>query len=343
VRLFISDNPHILAALLQSMERYVFGKKFAVWLRDLSSSFLGLVWIVVSDAASANKVVVRNLDALLRCQINLKLIVFFFWQKCGLHQMGRVTNVLLERSSAIKAAYSLTRVLQLRKQRKTLQNAMKRLFEHDNHGIRFEIWASRPQRFTTSKAYRQQLASLMKASWDFSGEIIKSTAWDTLVDEYLEFWNGDLSQPVLAHYCNGCCRDRAHCIDRAMDVTMQVLFVKATPIFNPSRWLKLTPGLRYLSTFVLPSDLGNKLFAYSDFRDEISQAEFDALPPELQTIQKLTGVRIRSARQWLGADLTCFKLAMVMTLLRRSDVARESKKGDHNSKLRTRTQIITHF
>ncbi len=131
--------------------------------------------------------------------------------------------MLLERAKQVGPAYSLTRVLQLRRQKQIFSDAVLAVLHQE------QIWEPHvpcPVRDTSSQTFRTCLATLLKASWDSTQIMTKDKEWASTVDEFLAFWNGDLTTDILKHYCNGCCKSEAECISKGMTVTRNMLFGK---------------------------------------------------------------------------------------------------------------------
>jgi hypothetical protein len=89
-----------------------------------------MFWAFSCDSAAANILFLTKL----RISIQLlgvasKVTMYFFWEPCGLHQLARVSLMLLSVFGVAAPMFSLTRCLVLKRNQLRLEVALKLLFE----------------------------------------------------------------------------------------------------------------------------------------------------------------------------------------------------------------------
>ncbi len=81
------------------------------------------------------------------------------------YKVGRIGNVILERSHALAALFSLSRVMRIRRHQRQIAEAVTRLMQSPDSFMYFR-GLQPPTRYATSSAFRDQFRSLLTAFWD---------------------------------------------------------------------------------------------------------------------------------------------------------------------------------
>ena len=142
-----------------------------------------------------------------------------WYERCGLHLCGRVINVMLHKFNLVMPVYSLSKILKIRHQKIKIMRSVDKFIEGNYKPNNFHEGYAAPHRPTTEPSFRAKLRSLIvlaRVSNNFDAEeTVAKNQKVKNIDELLSFWNGDVTQPDLQHFCNGCCRDFEHSLQRA--------------------------------------------------------------------------------------------------------------------------------
>jgi hypothetical protein len=109
-------------------------------------------------------------------------------------------------------------------------------------------------RYGTSQEFRARLKELLLALWPGQDSEAEAVLADIL-DRVLEFFNGDLFQGMLRHYCQGCHATRGEAVAEACRLLEELIISHGVPQFVTTRWLKLGPGLKWFGRALLIHNL----------------------------------------------------------------------------------------
>ena len=241
-------------------------------------------------------------------------------------------NMYNDKVKLITYIFSFCKLLKMKKYRRIMKKAIAQVMLSDKFQ-RFEV--PPPDRTTTSTAWRTAWLHLMTATWgavpvdedDLADEgenhearlghsfLVSDLDYD--LQEFLEFWNGDMTKNTLVHYCQGCCASLEASRAKGTEVTQKIYARIGGPDFQPARWGKLIPGIQFMSKFILAHNWGHHIFEMmrttAPRENEVDEAAGEN--PEGVDVKQLIGIRVGRARRFFGQALNSFLICMVLSLL----------------------------
>lgn len=197
-----TKSEHIGCALLRAIETHLFGRSLDVCVAEMASKFSGLSFVTTGDAASANVKTTERLFCYLQALGREHAIpIVSIFTSCNLHQLSRILGLQLERQALTSALYSITRLQQHRSTQQKTRDMLKKLLRE-----RFVYTEDIPPFCPFTRArFRNHLLSILSGVWDGEAEVDLSLSRAKLVEEALNFFNGDLSNTsAWTHHCHGC-------------------------------------------------------------------------------------------------------------------------------------------
>ncbi len=323
--------PVLGLALLESLERFVFGKPVQSWLRDLATSCRALLMVFAGDCASANIRLMRLLRCLLHAACrNLDMVLLFWWEPCGLHQATKGSLSLLHKHKLVMPLYSLGKIHRMKKHREEMMKAMRRIVETLEYRP-YDPTFQRPSTGGYSAELRAELVRLTVDPWAFvqaelaqaqeraDGPQDRPKNKNTLkraVEQYFEFFNMDLcAAGPPGHTCVklGCCRDRDHAVDKGFKHTLNVSFFSGGGAdFEPGRFLRQVPALQYWCRLAAVNNIAGKMLQTEFFKPDQMAKD---LAGDRAAIQELLKKRITKGRQRLNEKNVVFHLMLNLVML----------------------------
>eukprot|EP00929_Paragymnodinium_shiwhaense_P045792 TRINITY_DN23347_c0_g1_i5.p1 TRINITY_DN23347_c0_g1~~TRINITY_DN23347_c0_g1_i5.p1 ORF type:complete len:747 (+),score=124.31 TRINITY_DN23347_c0_g1_i5:202-2442(+) len=267
---------YLLLACLVVLEKFLFGCALGDFVSKQVGAFHAMLFIVVSDSASANILAVKYLLTVLDAarQTAGGMLLLMWQEPCGIHQATKGSLANLKACKLIGPVYSLFRLTRLSRFRKSLASSLRKL-STDRSAKTFRYHKGLPPPGNIySSALRGKLVQLLSGYHSFQARVRRlekelarkdkafgdpdsETDHDesSVADAYfadLTFHNGDIRQPVLEHYCNGCCSGKAEARRRSAILGVNSTFGTGIPGFQPSRWLKQAPGIQWAARFEIP-------------------------------------------------------------------------------------------
>lgn len=155
-------------------------------------------------------------------------------EKCSLHQLGRTTSVLLAYMGLTSNLYSLTRVLRIRRKKKSYERGINSFI---GGTLQVRMFEDPPAVLTTSTEWRNELLELLLQ--EAAGKPVDRTSDEAVaVTAYFDFFNGDVTGGIPYHWCNGCHTDEASAMKDGKQKTKRALHGRTRRLFEDSRWMK---------------------------------------------------------------------------------------------------------
>ncbi len=110
----VADTTHrtTAVAVVTSLERWVFGMDIASWMATLG--FLAFFWVFIgADHARSNVKMLRYVQLSLAAAA--VCITDIWYERCGLHQLGRIRNAICDRYKSQKQMRGLFNFLRMKK------------------------------------------------------------------------------------------------------------------------------------------------------------------------------------------------------------------------------------
>jgi hypothetical protein len=123
-----TTNSVLGTALLSGFKQYVFGAQTVKdWLGQTPG--IGAVFFsFICDSAAANVKMLHRLRLGLQVYgLTSNTVVYFWWEPCALHQLARVTHMILTSTQLSAPLYALSRALTVRRNKTRLQTAVERV------------------------------------------------------------------------------------------------------------------------------------------------------------------------------------------------------------------------
>lgn len=122
------------------------------------------------------------------------------YQRCGLRQLGRTSNVIMAHLGMTIILYSATRVLRIREKAKTYETTC---LDCVDYATRWAPFESPPARVTTEPKYEATLIKFLLPH--DMGKNIDDTSEEEVIHAkaYIKVFNGDKTLPEPVHYCPG--------------------------------------------------------------------------------------------------------------------------------------------
>jgi hypothetical protein len=310
----IDETSHgfLASGLIENLESLVFGMETREWLARLALSFAVFLVVCVSDSAAANILALSFFRVLMCVTICAQLKVLFWWEKCGLHQLGRIVVVVMSRVDLVKAAFSLTRVLQMRRPKEALRKGVNKFL---GESLQFDPDVRAPAMTSaTSPAYRRELKKLLLGDGGRFQEDKGKNARDAM-EEYIDFFDGNLAVGQPGHYkclCTPRCRTRAQAVQRSKVVTTNALFARTVPRFNIQRWRKQRPAVLWMAAFFCIHGIGARGLESPEFVDQVIVNA--GLKAENANSEEV-GARLRYILKWSQKELAAFDLLFILVIM----------------------------
>jgi hypothetical protein len=310
----IDETSHgfLASGLIENLETLVFGMETREWLALLAVSFSVFLIVCVSDSAAANILALNYFRALMCVTICAQFKVLFWWEKCGLHQLSRIVVVVMSRVDLVKAAFSLTRVVQMRRPKEALRKGVDKYL---GESLQFDPDVRAPAVTTaTSPAYRHEFKKLLLGDGGRFQDDKGKNARDA-IEEYIDFFDGNLAAGEQGHYkcvCTPRCRTRAQAIRRAKVVTTNALFARTVPRFNLQRWRKQRPAVVWMACFFCIHRIGARGLESPEFVDQVIVSA--GLKAENANSEE-AGARLRYILKWSQKELAAFDLLFILIIM----------------------------
>jgi hypothetical protein len=296
-------------SLLHSLETWLFGESISTWVKKLSPAFAIFIWVWVADAFSGNIKLLGFLATFLRAIAPATLLMLYYVERCGLHQCGRIAAQVMEQQSISSVVFSMSKVMQLRRQRREFRNSLVKAMDS-------LVWLEGtppPETFAASQAFRDELFRLATGRWDGEAaeDLEEREEHVVAIRALLAFFNGDLAgRPT--HCCPGrhCCKNYRKAKARAKKLLLTALFRRSVPEFNTQRWKKQIPALSWWLILFLVHNL-----AAEGFLRMSDPKVADGAGLEVQNLQALLGERVKRGRSWAAEKHSRFRLMLVTRTL----------------------------
>jgi len=222
--------------------------------------------------------------------------------------------MILGRYDLQTPVYSLCKIFQMRKHRRNLKLAVEKQVSVEGN-FRYIRDVDPPNVPTTDPAFRAKLLEVLMGHWGppDPGEASERRGH---LEAALRFFNGDLADGKLAHFCcrgvsgDFCCSDQNDSLKRAKALLNNLFFLGSGPDLNPQRWRKQVPGLAWWAAGLLLH--GVMRLGYGAIHDVEIPATVET---QAQLLQKLLGVRLKKGRAWVKSSLSAFNVAAVLQIL----------------------------
>jgi hypothetical protein len=241
------------------------------------------------------------------------------YENCKLHQLGRINVALLEQYKLLGPVYSLGKIMAMRRKRQALRTAILQLLEHN---LDYRQDEEPPRRLATSPAFRLWLKDLLRSRDHERSAGVPNEADAALLSAYLDFFNGDVTQDDLMHYCNinpqtgkRCCANRVIAVKRGGKLATNMFCSKGFLEFKSGRWLQQLPSMCRWGRICLVHNIGAQAFNRMSFKEENLAALPEDAPQLIDEVLKLQrdiGVRLAAGRKFFKDEWTRFTLALIL-------------------------------
>jgi hypothetical protein len=299
----------ILASLLDNLETF-FQRGLLSWLLFVAAqAYHHFLWMFMSDSAKSNIMAVKILCILLLSAECGSLLVLFWWERCGGHQLGRIVTVVLSKYDLAASLYALSKLLDQIRARNAFRDSCHKVL--DEAPRLYQPHTNPPLVEPATKRFRKRVKDMLRSTFGDTPYWVVSDGSDEL-DNLLEFFNSDITSNEVVHHCKGieCCKDKTDCHKRAKLFLDRATFLKARMRFEPAKFTKQLHAIGWVLVFCILHNLG--------------KVAIDLVPnPALllaalgrnNPVLELIGARWRRAKQLYTGELTTFHLLLVMILL----------------------------
>ena len=244
-RIIATTYDLIGASLLWTLEEFVFGMPLSVFLHAVQEGYYVFHLTFCMDDAKQNR---KTMDAirvgLCLLQATLVMVLCISVEVCVCHKHGRIVVHLMHSMGLVKACFSLSRVLIMRKPKRQLKRACAKHIEQLEW-----VDAPPPDRYWSSNEFLDSLVELL-TPWHEVGDRAKDAV--EFVRKFVYFFAGPKGLK-LHHYCPGrwCCKDRADGVRNGKRIMFNAMFVFSIHVFNIQRWTKQKPSLQWFGRAML--------------------------------------------------------------------------------------------
>ncbi len=195
---------------------------------------------IVADAASANGKLVRILQSLV-LESGVGGVILFYYHRCSLHQVGRITSFLYQQFEMVAPAYSLTRILQMYSAKKQLKSAVLESIDD----LEYHRNLPKPDTEIHRPEFTNKLIKLLCPRW--GAPLEDEDPERQWLGKFLDFF-ANVNGVRWSHFCRGdlCCKNRAHAVRRGKVIVSNMLLWRSPGLFTTSRWLKQVPSISWL-------------------------------------------------------------------------------------------------
>ena len=202
----------IIRGLVDSLERFGFGKSFSEFLQAAADVYQHINVCAVGDSASANCKGITLLFLYLQDLAEQhNILVTCFFTPCLIHQYARVLLLHLEHRALSASLYSISRLHQQAPTRRLTEASLRQLLL-DRFDFRPD---SMPPRCpATDRNFRRHLVEVLSGDW-LEDPSESQDAELQLLRRCLDFFNGDLvNSQALTHHCKrGCHMSKQHALN----------------------------------------------------------------------------------------------------------------------------------
>ena len=312
--LFGLDHRSTMAAIVDTVEKYAFGRPFFEVLASMALLTSILVVAFAADFASANVKALALLVAQFAAFDSVTMVVLAWFERCNLHQVHRTATFLMRICEVDSAVYSCSKLFRRSRYKKLLEAALEQVVNADQG---WEPSLDPPRCEETSDPWRTELCRVLQCEWSDPdcGEMGDNSEIHDAVDAYLKFNNGCVVTGQRIHYCRnrGCHRDLQHVKDDAVFLQQRVVSLSCSSSFDPGKWLKsLSAPLFWARLELIHRGASSAISRISKLKyeeeDPVENAAADVDGAE--ALARLAGRRFRMARKWVVSPWRRYWLAM---------------------------------
>ncbi len=280
--------------LLNALERFILGVTYAEYLHMMSIVLCVhfLVVAVAADAASANKVANKKIEAHTLSLSDGDLIhgamyTIFLYERCALHQLARTLVTLFSRQRVNKKFRAVFKMFRSRKVKRNVvevhEKVLRRQIADNFNGPPCDSPADKKLREALEDLLmKRSTAELygrdMGAPEAYSAEEVAKLDLQAWL-EFLEHAN--LSGPA-AHIDPTATLESVQ--DKGVKLCHRVLFGVAVPEYLEQRWLKQRPFLQWLGKYLLLSTAGLETFKEADLLKGLSKKSKEHMAKFIQLV-----------------------------------------------------------
>ena len=184
--------------------------------------------------------------------------------KCGLHQLGRVTAIMLEAAGLSAVLYSFTRVLRLRRKQRSFKNSFLQAVYSNTTWLPFERPADT---VATSLEWTRDLLRLLVPR-NLGQKADATSPHYVDIQNYVNHFNGNRALEDGVHYCDGCCKTEKECKRKGKVLAKKAAFANAGHLFETTRYLKQWPTIQEWMLKLLVGNFACRAITSCDFKEE---------------------------------------------------------------------------